>query len=111
MQSAQSGRRGLLGRPCGAFVYIIPFIALMYMSAVRYTLAMTAPKIEHQERIADVRNSLAEAINRARYRDETTVLTHRSKRVAALVSMDFYERALAALGEERVLAEEPTPNS
>ena len=39
----------------------------------------------------------------ARYFDETTVLTSRSKRVAVIVGMDFYERALAALGEEREL--------
>ncbi|MFF0777047.1 type II toxin-antitoxin system prevent-host-death family antitoxin [Streptomyces sp. NPDC003720] len=64
---------------------------------------MTAPKKEHQEKIADVRNSLADAIERARYYDETTVMTSRGKRVAVIVGMDFYERALAALGEERVL--------
>lgn len=79
----------------------------MYINVLRYTPDMTAPKIEHQERIADVRNSLADAINQARYRDESTVLTSRGKRVAALVSMDFYERALAALGETRVLADKP----
>ena len=86
-------------------MYIIALSALMAMMIVRYTADMTAPKIEHEERIADVRNALADAIERARYYDETTVLTNRKKRVAALVSMDFYERALAALGEERVLAE------
>lgn len=86
-------------------MYIIAVIALMYSMIVRYTAVMTAPKIEHQERIADVRNSLADAINQARYRDEVTVLTSRGKRVAALVSMDFYERALAALGEERALVD------
>jgi PHD/YefM family antitoxin component YafN of YafNO toxin-antitoxin module len=84
-------------------MYIIALIALMSVMIVRYTAAMTAPKIEHEARIADVRNSLAEAIERARYYDETTVLTNRKKRVAVLVSMDFYERALVALGEERVL--------
>ena len=87
-------------------MYIIPFSALMYTdSRLGYTAYMTAPKVELEERIADVRNALADAINRARYRDEVTVLTHRKKRVAALVSMDFYERALEALGEERVLAQ------
>ncbi len=75
---------------------------------MRYHLAMTAPKIEHEERIADVRNSFADAVGRARYSDETTVLTSRGKRVAVIVGMDFYERALAALGEQRVLA---TPES
>ncbi|MGW4603681.1 type II toxin-antitoxin system prevent-host-death family antitoxin [Streptomyces sp. NPDC004532] len=66
---------------------------------------MTAPKKEHQEKIADVRNSLADAIERARYYDETTVMTSRGKRVAVIVGMDFYERALVALGEERVLVQ------
>lgn len=88
-------------------MYIIPFIALMYMHALRYTAAMTAPKKEHQKGIADVRNALGGAIERARYYDETTVMTSRGKRVAVIVGMDFYERALAALGEERVLVEEP----
>ncbi|MEH0417875.1 type II toxin-antitoxin system prevent-host-death family antitoxin [Streptomyces sp. B21-083] len=68
---------------------------------------MTAPKIEYEERIADVRNSFADAVGRARYSDETTVLTSRGKRVAVIVSMDFYERALASLGEERVLTDSP----
>ena len=84
-------------------MYIIALIALMYTMVMRYTLDMTAPKKEHQEKIAEFRNSLADAIERARYYDETTVLTSRGKRVAVLVGMDFYERALEALGEERVL--------
>ena len=75
------------------------------MEGLSYTPAMTAPKIEHEERIADVRNSFADAVGRARYSDETTVLTSRGKRVAVIVSMEFYERALAALGEERVPAD------
>lgn len=85
-------------------MYIIALNVPMYTMIVGYTPNMTAPKIEHEERIADVRNALADAINKARYRDEVTVLTSRGKRVSALVSMEFYERALAALGEERVLA-------
>lgn len=91
------------------FMYIIPFTALMYITGLRYTPDMTAPKKEHQERIADVRNSLADAIERARYFDETTVMTSRGKRVAVIVGMDFYERALAALGEERELVEKDAP--
>lgn len=79
-------------------------MALVYTSTVSYTSAMNAPKIEHEERIADVRNSFADAVGRARYSDETTVLTSRGKRVAVIVSMDFYERACEALGEERVPA-------
>lgn len=88
-------------------MYIIAVIALMYIMVLRYTADMTAPKKEHQEKIADVRNSLADAIERARYFDETTVMTSRGKRVAVIVGMDFYERALAAMGEERVLVEKP----
>jgi prevent-host-death family protein len=81
----------------------------MYITVLRYTPAMTAPKKEHEERIADVRNALAEAIEKARYYDETTVLTSRGKRVAVLVGMDFYERALEALGEERQLVLKEAP--
>jgi prevent-host-death family protein len=90
-------------------MYIIAVNALMYIIDLRYTADMTAPKKEHQEKIADVRNSLADAIERARYFDETTVMTSRGKRVAVIVGMDFYERALEALGEERVLVEVETP--
>jgi prevent-host-death family protein len=78
------------------------------LNALRYTFAMTAPKKEHQEKIAEFRNSMADSIERARYFDETTVLTSRGKRVAVLVGMDFYERALTALGEQRELV---TPES
>lgn len=83
----------------------------MYTTFFRYTAAMTAPKKEHQQKIADVRNSLADAIERARYFDETTVMTSRGKRVAVIVGMDFYERALAALGEERVLVSDDASES
>lgn len=92
-----------------AFVYIIALNALMYIMVLVYCSDMTAPKKEHQEKIADVRNSLADAIERARYYDETTVMTSRGKRVAVIVGMDFYERALEALGEERELVEKDAP--
>jgi len=94
-----------------AFMYIIAVNALTGIMIVRYTPDMTAPKKEHQEKIADFRNSLADAIEKARYFDETTVLTSRGKRVAVVVGMDFYERALEALGEQRVLVEKPGPKS
>ena len=84
-------------------MYIIAVNAVKYTMILRYTPDMTAPKKEHQEKIAEFRNSLADAIEKARYFDETTVLTSRGKRVAVLVGMDFYERALEALGEQRVL--------
>lgn len=68
-------------------------------------------KIERERSIAEVRNSFADAVGQARYSDETTVLTSRKKRVAVIVSIDFYERALAALGETRTLLEEPASAS
>ena len=87
------------------FMYIIALNAMKYTMILRYTPAMTAPKKEHQEKIADFRNSIADVIERARYFDETTVLTSRGKRVAVVVGMDFYERAIEALGEQRVPAD------
>lgn len=72
-----------------------------------YSDAMTN-RTEHEARIADVRNSFADAVGRARYSGEVTVLTSRGKRAAAIVPMDFYERALAALGETAVPAPGPT---
>ncbi|MFD8687361.1 type II toxin-antitoxin system prevent-host-death family antitoxin [Streptomyces sp. NPDC059651] len=69
---------------------------------------MSATRNEYEARIADVRNSFAEAIGRARYSGEVTVLTSRGKRAAAIVPMEFYERALQALGETAVLVEKPT---
>ncbi|MFC3346080.1 type II toxin-antitoxin system prevent-host-death family antitoxin [Streptomyces echinoruber] len=59
---------------------------------------MTQPIVEHVEKIADVRNSFADAVGRAKYGNGATVLTSRGKRVAAIVSIDLYERALEALG-------------
>jgi len=89
-------------------MYIIAVSALKSTMVLMYTPDMSAPKKEHQEKIADFRNSIADVIERARYFDETTVLTSRGKRVAVLVGMDFYERALEALGEQRELV---TPES
>ncbi|WNI20332.1 type II toxin-antitoxin system prevent-host-death family antitoxin [Actinacidiphila sp. ITFR-21] len=64
----------------------------------------TSTRTEHVERIADVRNSFADAVGRARYSGEVTVLTSRGKRAAAIVPMEFYESALTALGETAVAA-------
>lgn len=101
----EPGPKGLPFRSI-AFMYIIAVIAFLSIMIVRYTPDMTAPKKENQKSIAEVRNSLAEAIEKARYFDETTVLTSRKKRVAVIVGMDFYERALEALGEERELVDD-----
>lgn len=82
----------MLWRPT-AFMYIIAVNALTGTMILRYTPDMTAPKKEHEERIADARNSLAEVINRARYLQEPTFLTNRGKRVAVVSSTDFYDQA------------------
>ncbi|MGW4731768.1 type II toxin-antitoxin system prevent-host-death family antitoxin [Streptomyces shenzhenensis] len=66
---------------------------------------MPEPITEHVNSIAEVRNSFADAVGRARYSNGATVLTSRGKRVAAIVSMDFYEQALEALGMAAVPAE------
>lgn len=53
-----------------------------------------------------LRANLAEYIGRVQHRGEEIVIvdgTKRRKRIAALVSLDFYERALTALGEDREL--------
>ncbi|GGZ23805.1 hypothetical protein GCM10010387_16300 [Streptomyces inusitatus] len=60
---------------------------------------MSATRDEYEQSIAKVRNSFADAVGRARYNGAITVLTSRSKRAAAIVPMEFYERALVALGE------------
>lgn len=99
------GSLGVLWHPT-AFMYIIAVNAVTDTMILRYTRDMTAPKKEHQKQIAVVRNQLADAIERARYFDETTVMTSRGKRVAVIVGMDFYERALEALGEQRELVDE-----
>lgn len=68
---------------------------------------MATPQKEHRAKIAEARNVLGEVISRARYADEPTILVNRGKEAAVLVSYDFYERACAALGVERVLIEKP----
>ncbi|MCK1813305.1 type II toxin-antitoxin system prevent-host-death family antitoxin [Streptomyces sp. XM4011] len=67
---------------------------------------MTTTRTEHRAKIADARNVLGEVISRARFAGETTVLMNRGKEAAVIVPFDFYERALAALGEEAVPAPE-----
>jgi prevent-host-death family protein len=77
------------------------------MPALAYTAAMSAPKREHQDAIATVRNSFADVTGRARYSDEPTVLTARSKPVAAVVSMDFYDWARTVAGLLHEAAADP----
>lgn len=65
---------------------------------------MATTRTEHREKIAEARNVLGEVIARARFAGETTVLINRGKEAAVIVPFDFYERALAALGETAVPA-------
>lgn len=66
---------------------------------------MATTRTEHREKIAAARNVLGEVISRARYAGETTVLMNRGKEAAVVVPFEFYERALAALGEKAVPAD------
>lgn len=86
-------------------------MTMMYTSALEYDAPMTAPKTQHEQAINQARNKLAEIIERARYYDEPTLLLNRGKPTAAVVGIDFYERALAALGEQRVTAPLPSDES
>ncbi len=65
--------------------------------------------LEPEERtITQLRSNLTEQCQRVRYMGEAVVVvdnTKARKPIAALVSLDFYERALAALGEAGVPAE------
>lgn len=91
-----------------ALMYIIAIMTLMYMSAVGYDAAMTAPKEQHEKPINQARNKLAEIIERAHYYDEPTLLQNRGRPLAVVVGVDFYERALLAFGEERVTVPLPS---
>jgi prevent-host-death family protein len=51
--------------------------------------------------ISEARANLSEVANLARIRDDATVLINRGKPVAVVVSVDFYEHALLALGDPR----------
>lgn len=53
------------------------------------------------------RAKLSELVGAVCHAKQQVALVSRKKRVAVIVGMDFYERALEALGEERVLAEAP----
>lgn len=73
---------------------------------VRYSSAM-ATRTEHRAQIAEARNVLGQVISRARFAGEPTILINRGAEAAVIVPFDFYVRACAALGEERVPAEQP----
>ncbi|WP_431781759.1 type II toxin-antitoxin system prevent-host-death family antitoxin [Streptomyces chumphonensis] len=64
-----------------------------------------SPRTEHRAKIAEARNVLGEVIARARFAGEPTILMNRGKEAAVIVPFDLYERAMEALGEERVAAD------
>lgn len=74
----------------------------MSVEAVSYDLPMSASITEHRMKIAEARNILGEVISRSRFAGDATVLRNRGKDAAVVVSYEFYERALEALGLERV---------
>lgn len=78
----------------------------MGMAAISYAVPMSAQSVEHRMKIAEARNILGEVIARARFAGEATILDNRGKAAAVVVSYDFYERAIEALGMERVSADD-----
>jgi len=67
-------------------------------SAVTYTSDMAdAPDIPDEMRIVDARNVFGAVVEKSRYYDGVTYLTHRGKRVAVVVPVDHYEHLLAAV--------------
>ncbi|MFJ3249159.1 type II toxin-antitoxin system Phd/YefM family antitoxin [Streptomyces sp. NPDC086782] len=55
--------------------------------------------LEAQMGVSDARANLTDVIARVRLLQQRVILTRREKPQAVLVSPEFYERALAALGE------------
>ncbi|MEV4041505.1 GIY-YIG nuclease family protein [Streptomyces sp. NPDC049744] len=53
------------------------------------------------------RPRLTTIVGEVAHADQPVALLNHGRRYAMVVSMDFYERALAAMGEERVLVEKP----
>jgi prevent-host-death family protein len=51
--------------------------------------------------VSEARANLTEVIAKVRLLGQQVVLTRREKPQAVLVSPDFYERALAAMGQEQ----------
>ena len=62
---------------------------------------------EHRAKIAEARNVLGEVIARARFAKEPTILVNRGREAAVIISYDLYERAMEALGEQRIAADPP----
>lgn len=48
--------------------------------------------------MAEARAKLSEAVGRAQYGNEPTFLTFQGKDVAVVVSIEFFQRAMKALG-------------
>ena len=57
--------------------------------------------------LALARAGLSDVLGTVAHCDQPAALLNHGRRYAMVVSMDFYERALAALGETRVLVEKP----
>lgn len=84
-------------------------MAKMYMRATQasYAAAMTTERKEHRATVAEVRNVFGEVLGRSRFGGDTTVVMNRSVEAAVVVPVDFYRRALEALGETAVPVEQP----
>ncbi|MGA5496683.1 type II toxin-antitoxin system prevent-host-death family antitoxin [Streptomyces cinereoruber] len=61
-------------------------------------------RTEHRATIAEARNVFGEVVGRSRYGGDVTLLLNRTVEAAVVVPVDFYRRALEALGETAVPA-------
>ncbi|MFD3978349.1 type II toxin-antitoxin system prevent-host-death family antitoxin [Streptomyces griseus] len=61
-------------------------------------------RTEHRATVAEARNVFGEVLARSRYGGDVTVVMNRSAEAAVVVPVDFYRRALEALGETAVAA-------
>jgi prevent-host-death family protein len=58
---------------------------------------------EHHQGQTEARNEFGAVISRARYAGEPTVLINRNRESAVVISYALYEKAMAALGHDRVV--------
>jgi prevent-host-death family protein len=75
-------------------------------SAMTYTSGMAdAPDIPDEMRIVDARNQFGAVVEKSRYFGGVTYLSYRGKRVAAIVSAEMADLAIAAREDNSTLDE------
>ncbi|MBB0230628.1 hypothetical protein FOE67_14160 [Streptomyces calidiresistens] len=87
-------------------MHIIANLGMLATRGIVYSSRMTTRR-EHRAQIAEARNVFGQVVARARFAGEPTVLLNRKAEAAVVVPFDWYLRALDALGEQRLLADQP----